>query len=300
MPFTFGCMVDRRPRAVRHPAVLRLLLQGRDHRAAVRARATGTSSLGVLGYVGSLLTAIYTFRMIFRAFLGDPSPRRASSRTATCYHAEQPDEPGDGRGRGHRRRLPGPRAPHRRARAADEDRDGRAGRRWRSLGGVPRRSPASTTSLHHFLEPTFADSSLYEELEPSGTLTVVGLLVGAADRRSPASSSPTRCGCAAGGAGARSAQRFAPLHRLFVEQVVLRRGRSTCWSCGRSRGSAASPRKTFERVVVNGALVGGTSGAVRAALGRRARACSPATCATTPRCSCSASPALGAYFLLSA
>ena len=38
MPFTFGCMVDRRPRAGGHPAVLGLLLQGRDPRAAVRAR----------------------------------------------------------------------------------------------------------------------------------------------------------------------------------------------------------------------------------------------------------------------
>ena len=41
--------------------------------------------LGVLGYVGSLLTAIYTFRMIFRAFFGEPVPRRrGSSSTATC------------------------------------------------------------------------------------------------------------------------------------------------------------------------------------------------------------------------
>ena len=42
--------------------------------------------LGVLGYVGSLLTAIYTFRMIFRAFLGDPCPEatRAARAPATC------------------------------------------------------------------------------------------------------------------------------------------------------------------------------------------------------------------------
>ena len=38
MPFTFGCFVDRRPRAVGHPAVLGLLLQGRDPAVVGRAR----------------------------------------------------------------------------------------------------------------------------------------------------------------------------------------------------------------------------------------------------------------------
>ena len=38
MPFTFGCMVDRRPRARGRPAVLGLLLQGRDPAADRRPR----------------------------------------------------------------------------------------------------------------------------------------------------------------------------------------------------------------------------------------------------------------------
>ena len=73
--------------------------------------------LGVLGYVGALLTAIYTFRMIFRAFYGDPCPEARELEHGHLYHAPEHDEPGDRRGRGHRRRLPRPRAPHRRARA---------------------------------------------------------------------------------------------------------------------------------------------------------------------------------------
>ena len=42
-------------------------------------------ALYVIGYIGAFLTAIYTFRMIFRAFYGEPVPeaRRAGS-AATC------------------------------------------------------------------------------------------------------------------------------------------------------------------------------------------------------------------------
>ena len=40
--------------------------------------------LYVAGYVGAFLTAIYTWRMIFRAFWGRRCPRRPSSRAATC------------------------------------------------------------------------------------------------------------------------------------------------------------------------------------------------------------------------
>ena len=36
-------------------------------------------ALYVFGYVGAFMTAIYTFRMIFRTFHGEPCPRRPSS-----------------------------------------------------------------------------------------------------------------------------------------------------------------------------------------------------------------------------
>ena len=84
MPFTFGCMI-----------VGGLALSGvppfsgffsKDEIIALLfARDDWHVVLGVLGYVGSLLTAIYTFRMIFRAFLRRArARRRASSSTAIC------------------------------------------------------------------------------------------------------------------------------------------------------------------------------------------------------------------------
>ena len=72
--------------------------------------------LGILGYVGALLTGLYTFRMIFRAFFGDPCPEAVELEHGHLAHAEIPTQPADRRGGGHRRRLPRPRARHRRAR----------------------------------------------------------------------------------------------------------------------------------------------------------------------------------------
>ena len=55
-------------------------------------------------------------------------------------------------------------------------------------------------------------------------------------------------------------------------------------------------QQTFERVFVDRALVGGTTGIVRAGSPRCAR-CSRASCASTPRCSCSALVVVALYFL---
>ena len=117
MPFTFGCMV-----------IGGLALSGippfsgffsKDEILSVHGRraAAGTSSLAVLGYVGALLTAIYTFRMIFRAFSGEPCAGGRGARARAPLPRARADQPGHRRGRGHRRRLPRPGAPHRRARA---------------------------------------------------------------------------------------------------------------------------------------------------------------------------------------
>ena len=54
-------------------------------------------ALYVVGYIGAFLTAIYTFRMIFRAFFGEPvRARRASSSTATCTTPPEPFNPANG------------------------------------------------------------------------------------------------------------------------------------------------------------------------------------------------------------
>ncbi len=121
--------------------------------------------------------------------------------------------------------------------------------------------PHVNEALHHFLEPAFHDSHFYEELAPSGTSVVIGMVIGAA----------------LGAAGifiaytlwVRSPERpkalqarFAPVHTFFVnkwyfdEAIDLLVARPMAWF-GRFANS------TFERAFVNGVLVGGTSGLVR-------------------------------------
>src|SRR5688572_6720150 len=72
MPFTYGCMIVGGLALSGIPPfsgffskdeIISLLFERGDWHVV----------LGVLGYVGALLTAIYTFRMIFRAFHGEPN-----------------------------------------------------------------------------------------------------------------------------------------------------------------------------------------------------------------------------------
>ena len=94
-------------------------------------RGGGFEILGIVGYLGALLTGIYTFRMIFRAFFGEPVPEARRARARPPRPRRGAAQPDDRRGGGHRRRLPRPRPLHRRARVADEDRDVRRSRCWR-------------------------------------------------------------------------------------------------------------------------------------------------------------------------
>ena len=147
--------------------------------------------------------------------------------------------------------------------------------------------PKVTEELHHFLEPTFHDSRYYEELEPSNSLLYSGLVVGAllglagialAYRlwvKQPERPAAIRA-------------RLAGLHSFFVhkwyfdEVIDTLIVRPFAWF-GRFG------RNVFERVVVSGLFVGGR----RAPSAPARPPCGPprpASCATTRRCCCSASP----------
>jgi NADH-quinone oxidoreductase subunit L len=118
-------------------------------------------------------------------------------------------------------------------------------------------------TLHNFLEPTFRDSHTYEALEPSDTVLTLGLIVGAGLGLlgifiayqlwvvHPERPAVIRA-------------RFAALHKLFVNKWYFDEAndllfvRPAAW-LGRFCNS------TIERRLISGLLVGGTSGAVRAA-----------------------------------
>jgi NADH-quinone oxidoreductase subunit L len=260
MPFTFGCML-----------VGGLALSGvppfsgffsKDEIIALLfAREDWHIVLGVLGYVGSFMTAVYTFRMIFRAFFGEPSPEAQALEDGHLFHAEHPTNPATGEIEDTDVGFPGPE--HHIAERAFSMKLAMGGLALLAIvGGLPQ-IPRVTDELHSFLEPTFHGSRLYEELEPSAGLTWIGLAVGALIAvagiliaytlwvKQPERPAAIRV-------------RLSGVHRVFVnkwyfdEAIDFLIVRPSAW-LGRFA------RNTFERVFVDGALVGGTSGAVRLA-----------------------------------
>jgi NADH-quinone oxidoreductase subunit L len=258
MPFTYGCMIVGGLALSGIPPfsgwfskdeILALLMAEKDWHVV----------LAVLGYVGALMTAIYTFRMIFRAFWGDPCPEARELEHGHMAHPD-PVNPMTGEPEDTDVGFPGPE--HHIAEQTGTMRGAMAMLAvLATVGGVVQ-IPEVTNALHNFLAPTFADSSTYESLEPSAALAWIGLLVGAL----------------IGALGifiayqlwvvqperpARIRQQLAPLHRFFVnkwyfdELIDFLVVRPFAWF-----GRFA--RNTFERVVVNGAIVGGAAGAVRA------------------------------------
>jgi NADH-quinone oxidoreductase subunit L len=65
-------------------------------------------AVAILGYVGALITGIYTFRMIFRAFYGDPCPEAAELEHGHLAHAEVPTNPMTGEAEDNDVGFPGP------------------------------------------------------------------------------------------------------------------------------------------------------------------------------------------------
>jgi NADH-quinone oxidoreductase subunit L len=256
MPFTFGCMIVGGLALSGFPPFSGYWSKD-DIITFELARDDWHIVLGVLGYVGSLLTAIYTFRMIFRAFYGDPNEEARELEHGHLHHAEHPTNPMSGEIEDTDVGFPGPEhhiaeweLPMKIAMGALAV--------LATIGGVVQ-IPGVTDWLHNFLEPTFADSA-YENLEPSTTLTVVCLILGAVISATGIFIAH-RLYVVRTEEPARLQARFKALHTFFVNKWYFDEAidavfvRPAAWL-----GRFAST--TFERVVVQGALVGGTSGLV--------------------------------------
>src|SRR6202011_5639536 len=89
MPFTYGCFL-----------IGGLALSGippfsgffsKDEILLVTGERGGWHwALYVAGYLGAMLTAVYTFRMIFRAFHGEAVPQARELEAGHLQHAEEP------------------------------------------------------------------------------------------------------------------------------------------------------------------------------------------------------------------
>src|SRR5215217_7966619 len=226
----------------------------------VAAREDWHVVLAVVAFIGSLLTAIYTFRMIFRVFWGEPVRPARAMLAGGLYHAPEHTNSATGEVEDTDVGFPGPE--HHVAEREGTMKVAMGGLAVMAVVGGVLQIPKVTDVLHSFLAPTFADSRYYESLEPSGGLTVLGLVTGGLlsiagialafflwVRRTDAPGSLRA--------------HLSGLHRVFVnkwyfdeiiDRVIVR---PFAWF-GRFG------RNTFERLVISGLFVGGTTGAVRA------------------------------------
>ncbi len=259
MPFTFLMMVIGGLALAGAPPFSGFF--SKDEILAVIADRGGWHWILVLGgYVGALMTAAYAFRMIFRAFFGEPSPEARELEQGHLHHAHEPTNPATGEAEDTDVGFPGP----------DHQIAEREGTMKGAMGVLAigatglgfLQIPGVTEVVHHFLEPTFADSELYEELEPSVAASWLGLAIGAVIAIAGIAVA-WRLWVAQPGTPARIRTRLAPLYTLFAnkwyfdELIDLLVVRPFAW-LGRFA------RNTFERVVVNGVFMGGSTGAVKA------------------------------------
>jgi NADH-quinone oxidoreductase subunit L len=221
--------------------------------------------LYVIGYIGAFLTAVYTFRMIFRAFHGEPVAEALELERGHPHHAEVPRNPATGEEEDTDVGFPGP--THAIAEQALPMRVAMGILAVGAVGAGLVQIPKVDFVIEDFLRPTFAGSPLYEPHTKDGLLvfglglgTVLALLgIALAHRiwvtggRDLQSSTAIR-NRAPGG---------RVLYRLFVnkwyfdELIELAVIRPVA-----AAGSFA--RNTFERVFIDETLIGGTTGIVRA------------------------------------
>jgi NADH-quinone oxidoreductase subunit L len=226
--------------------------------ADIGARGGGWWALYVLGYVGAVLTAIYTWRMIFRAFWGEPCPEARELEEGHIHHAEAPFNPANGEIEDADVGFPGPE--HHIAERSPEMKGAMGVLAVLAVIGGVLQIPWVTSALEKFLDPSFADSRL--NLDPGDGLTAFGLVLGTVLALAGIYTAYV-VWVARPGTSERVRERLAPLHRLFVNKwyfdelidtVVVR---PFAWF-GRFG------QQTFERVVIDGLLVGGTTNVVKA------------------------------------
>jgi NADH-quinone oxidoreductase subunit L len=258
MPFTYGCFI-----------IGGLALSGvppfsgffsKDEILLVTGEEGGWHwALYVAGYVGALLTAIYTFRMIFRAFHGEPVAEARELEEGHLHHAEHPTNPATGEVEDTEVGFPGPH--HTTAERALPMRIAMGILAVGALGAGLIQIPKVDFVIDDFLRPTFAGSPLYEPHTKNGLLAfglTLGTLLGLAGI-----AIAYRIWVARPGTAETIRRRFEPAYKLFVNKwyfdelidaVVVRP----------VAAAGVFARDVFERRVIDETLVGGTTGIIRA------------------------------------
>jgi NADH-quinone oxidoreductase subunit L len=257
MPFTYACFIIGGLALAAFPLTSGFFSKD-EILSDIAARGGGWWAFYVIGYIGALLTAVYTWRMIFRAFWGNPCPEARELEEGHLHHAEQPFNPANGEIEDTDVGFPGPE--HVIAERAGEMRWAMIILAVLALVGGFIQVPFVDSGLEKFLEPTFADSRL--DLAPSDALVVFGLILGAVISIGGIYAAYL-IWVVQPGTSARIRERFSAAYTLFVnkwyfdEIIDTLVVRPWAWF-GRFE------QQTFERVVVDGFFVGGATNLVKA------------------------------------
>jgi NADH-quinone oxidoreductase subunit L len=222
-------------------------------------RGGGFEILGIAGYVGALLTAIYTFRMIFRTFFGDPCPEARELEHGHLAHADVPRNPLTGEEEDTDVGFPGPE--HHIAEREVPMKIAMGSLAVLAVIAGALQIPGVDDAVTKFLAPTFANSK-FAHVEVKTGSAWLGLVIGAAIAVAGIAIA-YRIWVAAPGTATRVQERLPAVHRFllhkwyFDELIDLLVVRPTLWA-GRFANSV------LERVVIGGAVTGGTTGIVRA------------------------------------
>ena len=257
MPFTFACFIIGGLALSGLPPFSGWLSKD-DIIAYLDHRGGGFEILGILGYVGALMTGIYTFRMIFRAFFGEPCAEARELAAGHMVHHETPTNPATGEAEDTDVGFPGPE--HHTAERDLAMKIPMAILALLAIVGGALQIPGVDNGVTRFLEPTFAGSRL-AHLDPGTGSAWVGLIIGAVIGLAGITIA-YRIWVVQAGSSARLQARFAGLHRFllnkwyFDELIDAGVVRPAQW-LGRFAGTV------LEGGVMAGGVTGGTTGVVR-------------------------------------
>jgi NADH-quinone oxidoreductase subunit L len=258
MPFTFACFLIGGLALSGLPPFSGWLSKD-DIIAFLDHRGGGFLILGIAGYVGAILTATYTFRMIFRAFFNDPCPEARELEHGHLAHADVPRNPLTGEEEDTDVGFPGPE--HHIAEREVPMKIAMSTLALLAVVAGALQIPGVDDVVTRFLAPTFADSK-FAHVEVKAGSAWLGLVIGAAIAVAGIAVA-YRIWVVAPGTATRLRERLPAVHRFlfnkwyFDELIDLLVVRPTLWS-GRFANSV------LERVVIGGAVTGGTTGIVRA------------------------------------
>jgi NADH-quinone oxidoreductase subunit L len=258
LPFTFACFLIGGLALSGLPPFSGWLSKD-DVLAYLDHRGGGFLILGIAGYLGAFLTGVYTFRMIFRTFFGEPVPEALELEHGHLAHADVPRNPMTGEEEDTDVGFPGP--GHFIAEREWPMRIAMGSLALLAIVGGLLQIPGVDNGVARFLAPTFADSRL-AHIDVHTGASWVGLVIGAAIAVGGIAVA-WRVWIAEPGTALRLRERFAAVYTFLaakwyfdelIDYVVVR---PTLWLAGFTTS-------VLERIVIRGAITEGAAGIVRA------------------------------------